>query len=121
MNHNMGSTLSHFSIQMGGPSVRLLLHDQVCFYLAISLGIDSTQDRASINAFCDILEKATSTAGTNIQDGATAVLSQASSKRCLLVLDALLSDVADDQKTALIQLGYHLAGAYFTYCDRNDR
>ena len=114
MKHNMGSTLSHFDIAMAGPMVQLLAYGQTCFRIAISLGTGSEQDRATVLQFREIWTRLVESAGNTVDPAAMRVLDQAASERCVLVLDAL-QPVDADQKLALLQLGEHLAGAYFKY------
>jgi hypothetical protein len=117
MHRNMGSTLSHFDVKMGGPIGQLSAHGHRCFDFAISLGADSEQDHATARHFRSLFERAVGMSGGAVATNACAVLDGAVNRPCLLLFDFCQPDVADDQKAALAQLGIHLAGAYYRYCD----
>jgi hypothetical protein len=50
-----------------------------------------------------------------MSDSASAAISDSDASASALVIDQLAEDVDNDQKHALIQLGYHLVGAYYGY------
>jgi hypothetical protein len=115
MTHNMGSTLSHLAIKMGGPTVHLLAYDHVCYQLAISRGSGSKQDRAAVSQFRILLEKAVEIAGKTVDPAAIAVLDAAPGTPSVLIFDMCQPAVDEPQKHALADLGVHLAGAYYQY------
>jgi len=117
MDHNMGSTLSHFDIKMDGPVGQLSAYGYKCFDFAISLGANSDQDRAAAQYFRNLLQQVVDAAGVSLRGDTVAVLDEAPSHPGLLLFDGGTPEVDDDQKGALMQLGFHLAGAYFQYCE----
>jgi len=116
MNHNMGGTLSHLDIRMGGPTVHLLAFGHLCHQLAISRGSGSEQDRAAVSQFKILLEKIAEIAGRVVDRAAIAVLDEAPCAQSVLVFDMCQPAVDENQKHALVDLGVHLAGAYYQYC-----
>lgn len=117
INHNMGSTLSHFDIRMGGPIGTLLVNGNTCFEFAISLGQISKQDRATTNHFKNILLKTREITSTPISESALNIVEMANNYSTLLLFDSVNTEVNENDKEALIDLGVHLAGAYFQYCE----
>lgn len=116
MSRNMGGTLSHFDVEMAGPIGQLLVLGHRCFYFAISRGTNSNQDQTAITHFRSIAENVIQTVGNRVTESASSVLTDAVEFPCLLLLDTCQAEVVDDQKSALAQLGIHLAAAYFQYC-----
>ncbi len=120
INRNMGNTLSHFDVKMGGPMGELLAFRHLCFIFAISLGEDSEQDKATVEHFEKTLQTTADAGGQNLCDQVRHVIQNAASTPTFLVLDMVAVEVSDDQKEALLQLGTHLAGAYLRYCAAED-
>ena len=120
MNHNMGGTLPHFDIRMGGPTVHLMAHKHLCYQLAISRGSGSEQDRAAVSQLEVLLEKAVEIAGKAVDRAAIAVLDEAPCTPSVLIFDMCERAVDEDQKHALAELGVHLAGAYYQYASETE-
>ncbi len=116
MDHNMGSTLSHFTIRMGGPIGELLIHGMTCFKFAISIGTGSEQDRATVNHFMDSFSRLCEACKATPEDKAVALIGQAADHTTCLFLDLCNPKIDPDQKGAMFQLGNHMAGAYIQYC-----
>ena len=118
--HNMGGHLSHFDIGMAGPQIRLFAHGQQCFYIAVSLGTDSKQDKAAADQFGQSFMASVNACGNDPHSEAIEVISRAPAQLCALSLDVLHPSISDDDKVALAQLGNHLVGAYMLYCKINE-
>jgi hypothetical protein len=116
MNHNMGSTLSHIAIRMGGPVGQLVCHGHPAFYFAVSLGSGSDQDKAALAHFEDLYVKACEFAQSAIKEESLAVLRGSSAAPSLLILDASDPELSDEDGGMLGELANHLAGAYLLYC-----
>jgi hypothetical protein len=113
----LGSTLTHFAIKMGGPIGQLCVHGDPCFNFAISRGKRSAQDCAAVDHIRELIKQAVKCTGNRMENAATAILDEAPDSPSLLILDRPDTDIGDDQKQALLQLGFHLAGAYYQYCE----
>jgi hypothetical protein len=113
--HNMGSTLSHFDIELAGPVGRLVAYGKTCFDIAITLGANTDQDVLSSTYFRKKLDDYVNSAGNALSQSALDTIDAAATNRCVLLIDKCVSDVDDEQKHALIQIGYHLVAAYYEY------
>ena len=113
--HNMGSTLSHFDIDFAGPICQLRIHGRMCFELAISSGTHTQQDVATMEHFRKTLVHCASISGSELSDSASATITDAVANPCVLVIDQLVDEIEDEDRHALIQLGYHFVGAYYEY------
>lgn len=114
---NMGSTLSHFDIRMSGPIAELAAYGRTCFNLAMTSGINAEQDVATSNYFRGVLKEMATCFGTAVTDEANESIDSSRSHATLLVLDRCVADVDDEQKQALLQLGFHLVGAYYAFAE----
>jgi hypothetical protein len=112
---NMGSTLARFDIEVSGPMFQLKSDGHLCFTLAITSGGGTQQDFATSEWFRKLLINCVASAGAEMSDSASAAISDSVASASALVIDQLAEDVDNDQKHALIQLGYHLVGAYYGY------
>ena len=115
LDRSMGSTLSHFHIQMAGPTGDLAAYGHTCFNFAITMGTSADQDVATSGHFRHTLNTVARLTGAVVSDAAVATISSAQSHASFLMLDRCVTDVDEDQKGALMQLGFHLAGAYYGY------
>lgn len=113
---NMGSTLSHYEVQQAGPIGKLSVHNMACFEFAISLGLDSEQDRAAIANFKKLFNDACVIAGETPEDEAIKSFDEYKSKPIMMMFDYCNQDISDNDKLGIAQLGFHLANAYFDYC-----
>lgn len=118
--HNMGSTLSHFDIEFAGPIWKLKINGKMCFELAITSETNTQQDTATIDYFRRTLVRYVSLSGSELSDSASATIKAAVAKPGVLVIDQLVDGIDDEQKHALIQLGYHLVGAYYEHLTHSD-
>ncbi len=117
--YNMGSSLSHFDIEFAGPICKLKINGRMCFELAITSGDATQQDIATIDYFRTTLGRYVCIAGSDLTDSASATIKSAVANPSVLVIDHLVNDIEDEQKHALIQLGYHFVGAYYEYLTHN--
>jgi hypothetical protein len=115
--HNMGSTLSHFDIEMGGPLGRLAVHRTPCFEFWISLGRGTAQDKATVSHFVEFHRKACAAANSSVQAEALTPMRDLHAKPALIMFDYCNPQIEQDQRAAIAQLGLHLADAYFEYCE----
>jgi hypothetical protein len=115
MNHNMGAPLSHIDIRMGGPTVHLMAFEHLCYQVAITRGEGSEKDRAAVEQFKVFLETAAEITEKTVDPAAIAVLDEALCTQSVLVFDMCQPAVDENQKHALLDLGVHLAGAYYQY------
>jgi hypothetical protein len=115
----MGGSLSFFDVRVAGPQIELLAYGNPCFYLVTSRGKASRQDVASAKLFCRKFTALVESAGIGSAPtpGALTVIDQAPSQCCALILDQLNTEIENEEKEALAQLGYHLIAAYLQYCD----
>jgi hypothetical protein len=113
--HNIGSTLSHFDIELAGPVGKLVAHGKTCFDIAITLGTNTDQDVLTSTYFRKKLADNVNSAGNALSQSAFDTIDSAASNRCVLLIDNCVSDVDDEQKQALIQIGYHLVAAYYEF------
>jgi hypothetical protein len=113
--HNMGSTLSHFDIELAGPVGRLVANGKTCFDIAITLGANTDQDVLTSTYFRKKLDDYVNSSGNALSQSAFDTIDAAATNRCVLLIDNCVSDVDDEQKHALIQIGYHLVAAYYEY------
>ena len=118
--HNMGNSLSHFDIEFAGPICKLKINGRTCFELAITSGVAAQQDIATIDYFRTTLGRYVCLSGSELSDSASAKIKSAVANPSVLVIDHLVNDIEDEQKHALIELGYHFVGAYYEYLTHND-
>jgi hypothetical protein len=117
MTHNMGGTLSHFDIHMGGPVGQLYAYGRPCFEFAISRGTEWGQDQGAVDHFVAIIQSAESESEQTVTYDVVSSAREAALFPTLLIFDRCDPEVPDEQKGALMQLGYHLAGAYLKYIE----
>lgn len=113
---NLGSTLSHMDIHMGGPIGRLLVNGTVVFEFAISRGTGDKQDVATVQHFAGFCREAFKAAGTEGLDAAFVAPPAVTDTPVLLLFD-YFADIDERNALAIAQLGIHLASAYVEYCN----
>lgn len=111
---SLGGNLSHIAIHMGGPIGRLLVDGHACLEFALLRGTRDEQDAATAAHFLDFLAKACAIVGSEVGPDAKSALDDCANRRTLLYFDYGAS-VDEQTRTAVAQLGIHLATAYADY------
>jgi len=117
---NLGSTLSHFDVRMGGPIGQWIVNNETCFDFAISRGEGSDQDNASIEHMRTLLQSVVQASGKVLSDSAEEVLTGSARKPSLLLFDSCSPGIDEQNKGAAIELTCHQTGAYLRYCEVTD-
>ncbi|MCU0714475.1 MAG: hypothetical protein MUC43_20695 [Pirellula sp.] len=94
---------------------RLVANGKTCFDIAITLGANTDQDVLTSTYFRKKLDDYVNSSGNALSQSAFDTIDAAATNRCVLLIDNCVSDVDDEQKHALIQIGYHLVAAYYEY------
>jgi hypothetical protein len=115
--YNMGSTLSHFDIEMAGPFGRLIVHDTRCFDFWIIRAPQSEQDRSTVQHFTEFLHSACKIPGSLPTAATLDSLRQLESTSGLIFFDYCQPEIDENQKDAIAQLGVHLGHAYLEYSE----
>jgi hypothetical protein len=112
---DMGSTLAHFEIEVGGPVGALYAYKQLCFSFAVSSGLGTEQDLGAVSWFRDLYTKSCASLSATPVCEALEAIEVSRAAPSILLLDHIQTDVPDEQKGALLELGHHFGVSLLRY------